>query len=281
MFSIFNGENQGDLQRLKAKNPDRKEDATIIVARKTMKKVRIFAAMAALMTLGLAACNGENATESASAAPTSSKAASSAAKSSSKKPSSSKAVSSSKPAGPDYTQVIAHTWTDGTPAANADGKNYIPLTDATANKVGVKIAIMDFAVPSDAAEGTTLGSDGKIAPVNEKTAYIVWKVKAPKAGDYQMVMTAKSSDTGVGKTLGDRSVTVRLNGTAVDIDGTTYQTQTVKEKEWQKRRDIKATTKGMITVTPGQHNVKVFRGDTEVYSKKLFISASETKAVKL
>ena len=43
----------------------------------------------------------------------------------------------------------------------------------------------------------------------------------------------------------------------VDIDGTTYQTQTVKEKEWQKRRDIKATTKGMITVTPGQHNVKV------------------------
>ncbi len=220
MFSIFNGENQGDLQRLKAKNPDRKEDATIIVARKTMKKVRIFAAMAALMTLGLAACSGENATESASAAPTSSKAASSAAKSSSKKPSSSKPVSSSKPAGPDYTQVIAHTWTDGTPAANADGKNYIPLTDATANKVGVKIAIMDFAVPSDAAEGTTLGSDGKIAPVNEKTAYIGWKVKAPKAGDYQMVMTAKSSDTGVGKTLGDRSVTVRLNGTAVDIDGT-------------------------------------------------------------
>ncbi len=67
----------------------------------------------------------------------------------------------------------------------------------------------------------------------------------------------------------------------VDIDGTTYQTQTVKEKEWQKRRDIKATTKGMITVTPGQHNVKVFRGDTEVYSKKLFISASEAKAVKL
>ena len=185
-----------------------------------MKKVRIFAAMAALMTLGLAACSGENATESASAAPTSSKAASSAAKSSSKKPSSSKAVSSSKPAGPDYTQVIAHTWTEGTPAANADGKNYIPLTDAAANKVGVKIAIMDFAVPSDAAEGTTLGSDGKIAPVNEKTAYIGWKVKAPKAGDYQMVMTAKSSDTGVGKTLGDRSVTVRLNGAAVDIDDT-------------------------------------------------------------
>ena len=67
----------------------------------------------------------------------------------------------------------------------------------------------------------------------------------------------------------------------VDIDGTTYQTQTVKEKEWQKRRDIKATTKGMITVTPGQHAVKVIENGQEVYSKKLFISATETKMVKL
>ena len=183
-----------------------------------MKKVRIFAAMAALMTLGLAACGGEANTESASAAPTSSKAASSAAKSSSKKPSSSKPVSSSKPAGPDYTQVIAHTWTEGAPMANADGKNYIQLTDATANKVGVKIAITDWVAAADAIEGTTLGSDGKIAPVNEKTAIIGWKVKAPKAGDYQMVMTAKCSSNGTGYTLNQRSVTCRLNGEAVDID---------------------------------------------------------------
>ena len=67
----------------------------------------------------------------------------------------------------------------------------------------------------------------------------------------------------------------------VDIDGTTYQTQTIKEKEWQKRRDIKATAKGMITVTPGQHEVKVIIDGKEVYSKKLFISASESKMVKL
>lgn len=67
----------------------------------------------------------------------------------------------------------------------------------------------------------------------------------------------------------------------VDIDGNTYQTQTVKEKEWQKHRDIKATTKGMITVTPGQHVVRVMENGQEVYSKKLFISATETKMVKL
>lgn len=67
----------------------------------------------------------------------------------------------------------------------------------------------------------------------------------------------------------------------VDIDGTTYQTKTIQEKEWQKRRDIKATAKGMITVTPGQHEVKVIIDGKEVYSKKLFISASESKMVKL
>lgn len=67
----------------------------------------------------------------------------------------------------------------------------------------------------------------------------------------------------------------------VDIDGTTYQTQTIKEKEWQKRRDIKATTKGMIVVAPGQHDVKVIVDGKEVYAKKLFISATETKMVKL
>lgn len=67
----------------------------------------------------------------------------------------------------------------------------------------------------------------------------------------------------------------------VDIDGATYETKTIKEKEWQKRRDIKATTKGMITVTPGQHAVKVLEGGKEVYSKKLFVSATETKMVKL
>lgn len=68
----------------------------------------------------------------------------------------------------------------------------------------------------------------------------------------------------------------------VDIDGTSYTTQTVKQKRnWQKRRNIKATSKGMITVTPGQHSVKVTENGKEVYSKKLFISASETKIVNL
>ena len=171
------------------------------------------------MTLGLAACTGETTpTESGTAAATSqqSQAATSAKASSSSKASSSKA-SSSKSTGPDYTQVIAHTWTEGTPATNADGKTYIPLTDATANKVGVKIAIADWTVAEGATEGTKLDSDGKMYSVNDKNAAVCWKVKAPKAGAYQMVMTAKTSSSGEGKTLDERSVTVKLNGTEIDI----------------------------------------------------------------
>ena len=171
------------------------------------------------MTLGLAACTEQTpAPESGTAAATSqqSQAATSAKASSSSKASSSKA-SSSKSTGPDYTQVIAHTWTEGTPAANADGKNYIPLTDATANKVGVKIAIADWTIAEGATAGTKLDSDGKIYSVNDENAAICWKIKAPKAGAYQMVMTAKTSSSGVGKTLSERSVSVKLNGTQIDI----------------------------------------------------------------
>ena len=169
------------------------------------------------MTLGLAACTEQTPTESGTAAATSqSQVATSAKASSSSKASSSKA-SSSKSTGPDYTQVIAHTWTDGTPATNADGKNYIPLTDATANKVGVKIAIADWTVAEGATAGTKLDSDGKMYSVNDKNAAVCWKVKAPKAGAYQMVMTAKTSSSGEGKTLSERSVTVKLNGTQIDI----------------------------------------------------------------
>ena len=186
-----------------------------------MKKVKILASLAALMTLGLAACTGETTpTESGTAEATSqqSQAASSKAASSSSKAASSSKASSSKETGPDYTQVIAHTWTEGTPAANADGKNYIPLTDATANKVGVKIKITDHTVGTGAPENTALNSNGKIDPGNDHTAALAYKVKAAKAGDYQMIMTAKSSTgQGEGKTLGERYVTVKLNGAAVDI----------------------------------------------------------------
>ena len=184
-----------------------------------MKKVKILASLAALMTLGLAACTDTPAesVEGTSAAATSQAASASSSKAATSSKASSSKASSSKSTGPDYTQVITRNWTDGTPANNADGKQYIPMTDSTANKVGVKIAVADWTIAEGATAGTKLDSDGKIYSVNDENAAICWKIKAPKAGAYQMIMTAKTSSSGVGKTLSERSVSVKLNGTEIDI----------------------------------------------------------------
>ena len=177
-----------------------------------MKKVKILASLAALMTLGLAACNNETPTESASDAATSQTASKTNSATASKQASSKPA--SSKSTGPDYTQVIAHTWQEGTPAANSSGKNYIPLTDGA--KVGVKIAIADYTVEAGAAEGTGLSS-GKVVPQNNHDAILTYKIKAAKAGDYQVVMKAKCSDGAESRTMDERYFVCTLNGASVDV----------------------------------------------------------------
>ena len=116
-----------------------------------------------------------------------------------------------------FAKVIAHNWSEGAAQTNSDGKEFIPLTDEAAGKVGVKISINNYTVESDAIEGTTLNS-GKIDPVNKKDAILTYRITAPKAGAYQLVMTGKSSSSGDGKTLSERSFTLKLNGQVVDIE---------------------------------------------------------------
>lgn len=67
----------------------------------------------------------------------------------------------------------------------------------------------------------------------------------------------------------------------VTVDGTTYDTFTVKKIAHKTRRDIKKTAKYLITTTPGTHDVKVTKDGKEVYSKKVVISTSETKIIEL
>ena len=172
-----------------------------------MKTAKICSAFVALLAMGLIACGG--------------KAAGDASSGGNNKPSSSsssqKKSSSSIETGPDYTQIIARTWDAGTPANNSDSKEYLTLTDATANKVGVKISIQNYTVDADAAEGTTLGNDGKIGPGNNHDAYLTYKITAPKAGAYQMIMRGKSKDDALEKTLDERSFDVKLNGVSQDV----------------------------------------------------------------
>ena len=114
--------------------------------------------------------------------------------------------------------VLQRNW-DANPTnkTNSDGKEYFQLTDTSNKVVGAKIAITNYTVESDAASGTALGSDGKIGPVNEKSAILTYKITAPKVGTYQMIMTGKCSSSATEKTLSERNFTVKLNGQTVDI----------------------------------------------------------------
>lgn len=68
---------------------------------------------------------------------------------------------------------------------------------------------------------------------------------------------------------------------SVDIDGTTYSTKTIKHKPQKARRDIKATANEKIKLSTGRHTIKVTKNGTMVYSKEIFVSATETKIIEL
>ena len=67
----------------------------------------------------------------------------------------------------------------------------------------------------------------------------------------------------------------------VDIDGTTYEVKTIKDKQYKSRRNIKKTAQQEITLTPGRHKVIVKRDGAEIYNHEIFISNSEVKVIEL
>ena len=123
--------------------------------------------------------------------------------------------SSSEPSGEvDYSLPIGgRVWTESAPQNNSDGKPYIQMT--AGDKSGVKIKFADFGSGS-----TATVSSGKINPQGDTTVYLEYKIKAPKAGVYQLVMNGRVSDSGLGKTLSERSFKVILNGDNVAIENT-------------------------------------------------------------
>ena len=126
--------------------------------------------------------------------------------------------SSSQPSGQtdDYTLPIGgRVWTESAPQNNSDGKPFIQMNDASNNKAGVKIKFADFGSGS-----TATVSGGKINPQGDTSVYLEYKIKAPKAGAYQLVMNGRVSDSGLGKTLSERSFKVILNGENVAIENT-------------------------------------------------------------
>ena len=190
-----------------------------------MKMKKIFSACALLLALTAVGCN---AGESSAASQSTNKPATS--QPSTNKPSTgapasttSAAPSTTSSAAPavEYPTVLPRTWTEGAKANNSDGKEYVHLSDATANKVGVKIKIIDFNSDSTAS----FDSNGKLPNgSNNADKVLKYSVVAPKAGKYQLLVKAKFSagQYALNNSNGDsdtRGIFVTLNGEDVDIMG--------------------------------------------------------------
>lgn len=111
----------------------------------------------------------------------------------------------------DFTQVISHVWTVSKTENNSDGKQYQQLSDASKGKVGVRM--LQSAISSTSI--ASFDSDGKLP--KEENQSVTYQFKAPKAGTYQLIMNGRVSDTSY--KLGERGITVTLNGNNVPIDG--------------------------------------------------------------
>ncbi|MCQ2174201.1 MAG: hypothetical protein MJY61_03595 [Bacteroidales bacterium] len=93
-------------------------------------------------------------------------------------------------------------------------------------------------------------------------------------GSYS-VSSGKSDDAFISFTSTEKQPVI------VVVDGTEYNVETVKEKAYRTERNIKKTALNTIKIAPGRHQVKVLVSGNEVYSKSLFISATEHRIVEL
>ena len=86
------------------------------------------------------------------------------------------------------------------------------------------------------------------------------------------VVSGQADEAGV-VFFADKELTVE-----VTIDQQTYRVNTVAESDFKTKRNIKKTALNTIPVKPGQHDVTVFY---RVLTQKIFVSAGDTKTIKL
>ncbi|HBG53791.1 MAG TPA: hypothetical protein DDW70_06240 [Rikenellaceae bacterium] len=89
------------------------------------------------------------------------------------------------------------------------------------------------------------------------------------------VTSGKSDEAGISFT------SAKAMDITVIIDESSYDICTVKDKAYKADRKIKQTANNTIQIKPGTYNIKVVVEGTEVFAKKLFISASEHRIIEL
>ena len=105
----------------------------------------------------------------------------------------------------DVNEILTRVWTKTSDKTNSDGKAFEQIKDNSKNKVGVRIVTKNISAGA-------FDSDNKI-PADGSVTY---KITAPKAGDYQMIMCGRVSDASY--QLSQRGISISLNGSPVTID---------------------------------------------------------------
>lgn len=67
----------------------------------------------------------------------------------------------------------------------------------------------------------------------------------------------------------------------VYVDGAMHKVKSVKESNFKSKKNINKRAQNTVPVTPGQHTVEVVVDGQKVYSKKMYVSNSETKVINL
>ena len=105
----------------------------------------------------------------------------------------------------DVNEVLSRVWVKTADKTNSDNKPYEQIKDNSKNKVGVRILTKNVSAGS-------FDNENRI-PANGTVTY---KITAPKAGDYQLIMSGRVDDET--KKLSERGIVITLNGSAVSID---------------------------------------------------------------
>lgn len=105
----------------------------------------------------------------------------------------------------DVTEILSRVWTKTADKTNSDNKPFEQIKDNSKNKVGVRILTKNVSAGS-------FDNENRI-PANGTVTY---KITAPKAGDYQLIMSGRVDDET--KKLSERGIVVTLNGSTLNID---------------------------------------------------------------
>ena len=105
----------------------------------------------------------------------------------------------------DINEILTRVWTKTNDKTNSSGKAYEQIKDNSKNKVGVRILTRNVSAGSFDGENR-IPADGTVT----------YKITAPKAGDYQMIMSGRVDDET--KKLSERGIVVTLNEQALTIN---------------------------------------------------------------